>query len=258
LKVLFILPPFSALVFSANCIPHQRNSQKETQMNIAILGTGVVGQTLAAALAAKGHNVTIGTRDIAATKARREPNAYGMPGFGVWHEANANVKLAQFADAAANAELVINATNGVGALEALKLARAESLGNKILVDVANDLDGSQGMPPRLSVTDAPGHGLGERIQAAYPNLRVVKTLNTLNAMVMLAPQSLPGDTSLFMCGNDAQAKQTVRALLESFGWKDVIDLGDIATARATEMLLPVWIRLWGALGNPNFNFKIVR
>jgi 8-hydroxy-5-deazaflavin:NADPH oxidoreductase len=232
--------------------------QKEIIMNIAILGTGMVGQSLATGLAAKGHSVTIGTRDIAATKARREPNAYGMPGFGVWHEANPAVKLAQFADAAASADLVINATNGVGALEALKLARADSLGNKILIDVANDLDVSQGMPPRALVTDVPGHGLGERIQAAYPNLRVVKALNTLNAMVMLAPQSLPGDTTLFMSGNDSQAKQTVRTLLESFGWKDVIDLGDIGTARATELLLPVWIRLWGARGNPNFNFKIVR
>ena len=227
-------------------------------MNIAILGTGMVGQTLAAALVAKGHQVTIGTRDVAATLARREPNGYGMPGFGVWHEAHSNISLATFSQAATNAELLINATNGIGALEALALTGADSLGQKILIDVANDLDASHGLPPRVSIVDEPGSGLGERIQAAYPNLRVVKTLNTLSAPVMLSPQSLPIESTLFMSGNDAQAKQIVHGLLESFGWRDVIDLGDIATSRATEFLLPVWLRLWGALGSANINFKIVR
>ena len=227
-------------------------------MKIGIFGTGVVGQTIAAALTAKGHDVMIGTRDPKATLARDTGNAFGGPPFSAWHKSNAGIKLGTFAEAARFGEVIINATSGDGALPALTGAGADALGDKIVLDIANPLDFSKGMPPTLSVCNT--DSLGEQLQRAFPKVRIVKTLNTTNAMVMVNPASVAGgDHSLFVSGNDADAKAKVKGWLgEWFGWRDVIDLGDITTARGTEMLLPIWLRLWGALGTPNFNFKIAR
>ena len=227
-------------------------------MQIGIFGTGIVGQTIASALAAKGHDVMIGTRDPRATLARDSGNAFSKTPFRDWQKANPRVKLGTFAEAARFGEALVNATSGGGALPALQAAGAEALGEKILLDVANPLDFSQGFPPSLTVCNT--DSLGEQIQRAFPRLRVVKTLNTTNTLVMVDPASVGGgDHSMFVCGNDAAAKATVtRWLGDWFGWRDVIDLGDITTARGTEMLLPIWVRLMGALGTPMFNFKIVR
>ena len=227
-------------------------------MQIGILGTGVVGQTIAAALAGKGHGVMLGTRDPAATLARAGGGPMNLPPFRDWQQANAAVRLGTFAEAARFGEALVNATSGGGAIPALEAAGADALGDKILMDIANPLDFSRGMPPSLSICNT--DSLGEQIQRAFPTSRVVKTLNTTNAYVMVDPALVAGgDHSMFVCGNDAMAKATVKGWLgEWFGWRDVIDLGDITTARGTEMLLPVWIRLWGALGTPMFNFKIVR
>ena len=227
-------------------------------MQIGILGTGVVGQTLAAALAAKGHDVMIGTRDPRATLARDTGNAFDKTPFRDWQAANSAVRLGTFAEAARFGEALVNATSGDGALPALQAAGADALGEKVLLDIANPLDFSRGMPPTLSVCNT--DSLGEQIQRAFPRLRVVKTLNTTTVLVMVNPAAVAGgDHSMFVCGNDADAKAKVTTWLrEWFGWRDVIDLGDITTARGTEMLLPIWLRLWGALGTPRFNFKIAR
>ena len=226
-------------------------------MKIAILGTGMVGQGLALVLQATGHQVTIGTRDVAASLANTEANAYGMSSFGVWLKDHAGINVATFADAAQFGELLINATNGAVSLEVLRLAKLETVGNKVLIDIANDLDMSQGMPPLSRGTDVPGAGLGEKIQAAYPNVRVVKTLNTMNAQVMANPGLVAGgDSTVFMSGNDVDAKLTVQGILQAFGWKDIMDLGDISSSRATEMLLPIWLRVWGVMGQTPYNFKI--
>ena len=225
-------------------------------MKIAVLGTGMVGQALAARLSGLGHDVTIGTRDPQATLARTEPDGMGNPPFSAWTADHADVRLAPFADAAAAAELVVNATSGAAALPALELAGADNLAGKVLVDISNPLDFSQGFPPTLFVKDT--DSLGEQIQRAFPEVRVVKTLNTLNANLMVDPKNLGAESSIFVSGDDPVAKATVTELLQSFGHTDVIDLGDISTARGTEMLLPVWLRLMGALGTPAFNFKIVR
>ena len=227
-------------------------------MQIGIFGTGIVGQTLAAALAAKGHAVMIGTRDPRDTMQRDTGNAFNKTPFRDWQQANPAVKLGTFSEAARFGEVVINATSGDGALPALQAAGADALGEKILLDIANPLDFSKGFPPSLTVCNT--DSLGEQIQRAYPRLRVVKTLNTTNTLVMVNPASVGGgDHTMFVCGNDAEAKASVtRWLAEWFGWRDVIDLGDITTARGTEMLLPIWVRLMGALGTPMFNFKIVR
>jgi len=225
-------------------------------MKIAVLGTGMVGQTIAARLAGLGHEVTVGTRDPQGTLARTEPDGMGNPAYPVWAAAHPEVRLATFADAAAGAELVVNATSGHGALPALEAAGADNLAGKVLLDISNPLDFSGGFPPTLFVKDT--DSLGEQVQRAFPDALVVKTLNTLNADLMVDPASLGEASSVFVSGNDETAKATVTELLTSFGHTDVIDLGDISTARGTEMLLPVWLRLLGALGTAAFNFRIVR
>ena len=218
-------------------------------MKIAVLGTGTVGQALAGRLVELGHDVVIGTRDPAATRGRDDA-------MSSWLEAHPGVGLATFADAAAGSEILVNATSGPGAIPALESAGADHLAGKVVIDIANPLDFSAGFPPTLFVKDT--DSLGEQIQRAFPGARVVKTLNTLTASLMVNPKDLGADSSVFVSGNDEAAKATVTELLQSFGHTDVIDLGDISTARGTEMLLPVWLRLMGALGTASFNFKIVR
>lgn len=226
-------------------------------MRIAVLGTGMVGQAVAARLDELDHDVTLGTRDPQATRGRTGVDQMGNPGVGTWVEQHPSIGLATFADAAKDAELVVNATNGSVSLDVLALAGADNLAGKVLVDIANPLDFSQGFPPTLFVKDS--DSLGEQIQRAFPETLVVKTLNTMNALLMVHPATLAdGDHSVFVSGDDDTAKKTVAELLTSMGHTDVIDLGDITTARGTEMLLPVWLRLMNTLGTPAFNFKIVR
>lgn len=225
-------------------------------MRIAVLGTGPVGKSLAGKLAELGNEVVVGTRDPDATLARTEPDTFGNPSFSAWLEQNPRVEVATLAEAAAGAELVVNATNGVGSIEALEAAGEENLARKILVDIANPLDFSQGMPPSLTVSNT--DSLGEQIQRRFPHTKVVKTLNTVNAYLMVDPKQLAGgDHTMFVSGNDPEAKATVGELLRQFGWSDIIDLGDISTARGSEMYLPLWVRTY-ALGSPMFNIKVVR
>jgi len=227
-------------------------------MKIGIIGTGMVGQALAAKLSELGHEVVIGTRNVSTTLARTSPDGYGNPPYRTWQSQHPKIKLATFAEAAAHAEIVINATSGGGSLAALTQAGEKSLNGKIMIDVANPLDFSKGMPPSLTVCNT--DSLSEQIQRAFPEVKVVKTLNTVNATVMVDPARLAGaDHHIFVSGNDAGAKTKVTELLKSwFGWRHIIDLGDITTARGTEMLLPVWVRLFGTLKTPMFNFKIVQ
>ncbi len=226
-------------------------------MRFGILGTGVVGKTMAARLDGMGHEVMVGTRAPEETASREEPDAYGNPPFSVWQKEHPEVKLATFSEAAAHGEMVLNATSGTVSLEALGLAGETNLNGKILIDLANPLDFSQGMPPTLSVSNT--DSLGEQIQRSFPEVKVVKALNTMNANLMVDPTQLAGaDHTVFVGGNDTESKAKVTELLQSFGWTDIIDLGDITTARGMEMLLPIWLRLFGALQKPIFNFKIVR
>jgi 8-hydroxy-5-deazaflavin:NADPH oxidoreductase len=226
-------------------------------MRLGILGTGAVGKTLAARLNGLGHEVMIGTRDTGETMSRTDPDQFGNPPFSAWRKEHPEVELGTFAEAAAHGEMVVNATAGAVSLEALYLAGEENLRGKVLVDVSNPLDFSKGMPPTLSVSNT--DSLGEQIQRRFVEARVVKTLHTMNAYLMVDPTQLAGaDHTVFVSGDSAEAKETVSDLLRRMGWTDIIDLGDITTARATEMLLPLWLRLFGALQKPVFNFKIVR
>ncbi len=224
-------------------------------MKIGIVGSGVVAQTIGAKLAERGEDVVIGTRSP-----NKLDDKKGMGGsLREWlSTTKGKGRVATFAEAASHGEIVINATAGTASLEALRLAGVANLDGKILIDIANPLDFSRGMPPSLAVSNT--DSLGEQIQRAFPTARVVKTLNTMTAAIMVAPVKVAdGDHDVFVSGNDAEAKARVSELLKRwFGWGKVIDLGDITTARGTEMLLPVWVRLWQALGTPMFNFKVAR
>lgn len=227
-------------------------------MKIGILGSGIVGKTIAGKLASLGHEVKLGTRDPEATLARNEKDMAGGPPLRVWLEGRKEVGLVTFAEAAKHGELVVNALSGDGSLPALALAGEENLASKVLLDVSNPLDFSRGMPPRLTIAN--DDSLGEAIQRAFPRTKVVKTLNTVNAFLMVDPGQLAGgDHTMFVCGDDADAKTRVTQLLvEGFGWKDVIDVGDLSNARGTEMYVVLWARLFGKLGTATFNVKVAR
>lgn len=215
-------------------------------MRIGVLGTGMVGSAIASKLVQLGHEVKMGSRTAINQKAAE------------WVKANgAKASQGTFADAAAFGEIVFNCTAGSASLEALKLAGSKNLNGKLLIDIANPLDFSRGMPPTLTVCNT--DSLGEQIQRTFPEAKVVKTLNTVNCNVMVNPSLIPGDHDIFMSGNDATAKSRVREILTGwFGWRSVIDLGDIKTARFVEMYVPFWVHLFMQSQNPNFNIKIVK
>jgi 8-hydroxy-5-deazaflavin:NADPH oxidoreductase len=225
-------------------------------MKFTILGTGMVGRAHAQKLVELGHSVTMGTKDPAKTMAEDQSDSMGNPAFSVWHKDNNKVTLTTFPEAAKYGEIVIEALKGEVAVEVLKSLETE-LADKILIDIANPLDFSKGMPPTLFVSNT--DSLGEQIQNALPKTKVVKTFNTMGAPLQVNPKMLnDADHHIFVCGNDADAKTKVNELLKSYGWKNIIDLGDITSARGTEMLMPMWLRLWGSLKNPMFNYKIIQ
>jgi len=227
------------------------------EVRLGILGTGTVGKTIAARLVGLEHDVMVGTRNPEETTSRTEPDPYGNPPFSAWQEEHPEVKVGTFAQAAAHGEMIVNATAGAVSLKALEQAGEDNLSGKVLIDISNPLDFSKGMPPTLSIVNT--DSLGEQIQRRFPEAKVVKTLHTMNAYLMVDPAQLAGaDHTVFVSGEDPEAKAAVTGLLRSFGWTDIIDLGDITTARGTEMMLPVWLRLFGALQKPVFNFKVVR
>lgn len=225
-------------------------------MKMAVLGTGIVGRTLAEGLKAKGHDVVIGTRNVEETFARTDSDQMGNPPFSQWHAEHSEIPVVTFGEAAGPAELVVNATAGGGSLAALEAAR-EGLDDKVLIDVANPLDFSRGFPPTLLVANT--DSLAEQIQRAFPRTKVVKSLSHMNARLMIDPGRLPEGHEVFLAGNDEGAKETLRGLLKELGWEDehIIDLGGIEAARGIEMMLPLWLSLLGKLSNTDFSLKLV-
>ncbi len=215
-------------------------------MRFGVFGTGAVGDTLASKLVENGHEVRMGSRG---------PN---NPRGAEWAKRHGErASHGTFADAAAFGEMLFNCTAGTASLEALRAAGADPLAGKILIDVANPLDFSHGMPPVLSVCNT--DSLAEQIQREFPGTKVVKAFNTMNCMVMVDPAMVAGAHDLFLCGNDAGARQAVAELASrEFGWKSIIDVGDVTGARGMEMLLPFWLRLYMQYGTGAFNFRIAR
>ncbi|MFA5834431.1 MAG: NAD(P)-binding domain-containing protein [Bacteroidota bacterium] len=228
-------------------------------MNIGIFGTGGVARSIAAKFVSLGHTVMLGTRNVEETKNRTEGDNMGNISFKEWYSQNNSVKLGTFADVGAFGELLVNATTGIGSLPAIAAAGEKNLNEKVLIDISNPLDFSKGFPPFLSVSNT--DSLGEQIQRAYPNVKVVKALNTLSHPLMVNPSLVNnGDHTLPICGNDAEAKAKIVALLQTFGWKseNILDLGDITNARGTEAFLLLWVRMYGVFKTPMFQLKIVK
>ncbi|MDB5563099.1 MAG: hypothetical protein JWN11_2517 [Hyphomicrobiales bacterium] len=212
-------------------------------MKIGVLGTGVAGQAIAGKLQSLGHDVMMGGRSADNEKA-------------VAFKVRAGGRAGAFSDAAAHGDVLFNCTRGDATIDVLHQAGEANLGEKVLIDVANPLDFSKGFPPTLTIANT--DSLAEMIQREFPAVKVVKTLNTVTASIMIEPKKLPGAHSVFLSGNDAAAKGRARDFLVAFGWTSIIDLGDITSARGPEQLLPLWIQLYRALGTAEFNVAVIK
>lgn len=222
-------------------------------MRVGVLGTGSVGRAIGGKLAELGHDVMLGTRDVEALM-RRPAGPRDSESFAEWLEGTSGVAAGSFAEAAAHGEMLLNCTLGEGSLEALAAA-GKHLEGKVLVDVSNPLVFEEG---GMKLFVPSGDSLAERIQREHPGAKVVKTLNTVNARVMTEPASLGGgDHTIFVCGDDEEAKASVVEILRAFGWEQILDLGDLSAARGMEAYLLLWIRLMGTLDTPALNVKIV-
>ncbi|KQN76877.1 NAD(P)-binding domain-containing protein [Devosia sp. BK] len=198
-------------------------------MRIGVLGSGDVGGKIAKKLASLGHEVMLGSPHA-------KDKADEFPG----------IALGSASDAAQHGDWVVNAMEGAIALEALKDC---AIDGKIFVDIGNFESSIEGP------LETP---LGEAIQAAHPKTRLVKTLNNISAHLMVDPGSLPQATTVFIASNDDEAKAEVKDLLKTFGWTDIVDLGDLKACRAMENMAAAWISIEKAVGGPNFNFSLVR
>lgn len=213
-------------------------------MKIAVLGTGNVGQTIGTKLVSLNHEVIMGSRSADNEKAKN-------------FSKQQSAKNGTFAEAAAQADIIFNCVSGGASMQALQLTGTENLKGKILVDLSNPLDFSTGTL-RLSVCN--DDSLGEQIQRAFPETKVVKTFNTLWCGLMVNPHLIgEGNHQLFMCGNDSGAKTAVMKLIQTFGWNplNIMDLGDLTGARGMEMYLPLWLRIYGVRKNGTFNMRII-
>ena len=215
-------------------------------MKIAVLGTGMVGSTIATKLVQIGHQLMMGSRTTNSDAGLEWLKSVG-----------GKAQIGEFADAAAFGEILFDCTNGANSLAALRLAGAKNLRGKVLIHVGNPLDFSKGIP---TLTVCNTDSLGEQVQREFPEALVVKALNTVNCEIMVKPSLVPGDHNLFICGNSGAAKEKVKGwLTEWFDWKaaNIIDLGDITGARGMEMWMPIWLRLFGKIGHPHFNLALM-
>lgn len=226
-------------------------------MKVSVLGSGVVGRTLSAKIAPLGHDVMVGTRDVDRLMKSTETGPMTPQTFAAWLDGNPEVRVGAFAESAGHGEVIFNATNGAASIEALSAAGSDNLSGKTLIDTSNALDFSAGFPPTLFTSSA--ESLAEQIQAAFPDARVVKALNTVTAPLMVEPTLVgEGAHDIFIAGNDQGAKEEVSSILRQwFGWPKVTDLGDLSAARGMEMYLPLWLRLMGVAGSPVFNIRVV-
>ena len=134
-------------------------------------------------------------------------------------------------------------TKGDATVSVAKSINPDLVKGKTVIVISNPLDFSKGMPPFLIPELTNSNSLGEEVQKILPLANVVKTLDTVNCQIMVNPNKLSGQQTMFISGNNSEAKKTVGELLEKFGWSEIIDLGDITGARSTEMMMSIWIRI---------------
>ncbi len=216
-------------------------------MRYAVLGTGMVGHTLADKLIALGHEVQLGARAADNPKAAEWAASQG-----------ARAGNGTYAEVSRWADRIVFAVNGAKLLDVADTVTGEAAAGKTVIDVTNPLDTSQGMPPTLIPEMSNTTSAGEQLQRRLPEARVVKTLNTMNHLLMVDPSRIAGRHDVFLCGDDDAAKKDVVGLLQEFGWADPIDLGPLAAARGMEGLMPFWFRMWSVVGSPDFNYRIAR
>lgn len=225
-------------------------------MKIGILGTGGVGRTLAAKLASDGHEVMIGTRNVADTLAKNQPDAFGTAPYKEWQKQNQKIKLDTFASTAKFGDVIILATFGDVTTNAIDLAGKENFNGKVVIDTTNPLDFSKGVPPGFTATL--GNSLGEKIQKHIPSAKVVKAFNTIGAHIMVNAKREEGSPDLLIAGNDEDAKKQFGELIKNWGWNSVVDMGDISKAYWLEANAMLWIHYAFKTGGWNHAFKLLR
>ena len=211
---------------------------------VGVLGSGEVGRRLAGAFRSRGHDVMIGSRDPAKPELREWLSGDG-----------AGVEAGTFAQAAEHGELLVLAVLGNAAEEAIADAGRDNFSSKVVIDAMNPLDFSGGFPPKLSITGE--DSLGERVQRALPDARVVKAFNTIGNPYFLDPKFSEGEPTMLIAGNDEGAKRTVGDVLADFGWSNTVDIGGIEGSRELEAICIVWVKIGGARGAWDHGFKLL-
>lgn len=207
-------------------------------MKVGIFGTGNVGRTIAEKFASEGNEVMIGTRDVEDTLAKTEPDAMGNPAYKAWQKNNLRVKLGSFEDTAKFGELIVISTSGNAAKKAIELGGKENFSGKIVIDMTNPVESS--VPPKYYGEF--GNSIGEQVQHLLPEAKVVKTFNQMGVQIVVNPQREDGDPVLFLAGNDTEAKLQVSEIAKKWGWKEVVDFGDISQSFWLETLVMLWIQ----------------
>ena len=211
---------------------------------VGVLGTGEVGRRLASGFRGRGHEVTIGSRDPEKPELREWLSTEG-----------AGIQAGTFTEAAAGSELLVLAVLGDAAEEVIADAGRESFAGKVVIDAMNPLDFSGGFPPKLSISGE--DSLGERVQRALPDAKIVKAFNIIGNPYFVDPSFSEGQPTMLIAGNDADAKRTVTDLLADFGWSDIVDIGGIDGSRELEAICIAWVKIGGVRGAWDHGFKLL-
>jgi NADPH-dependent F420 reductase len=211
---------------------------------VGVLGTGAVGRRLATGFKGRGYEVMIGSRDPGKSDLREWLSDEG-----------AGVQAATFKEAAEHGELLVLAVLGDAAQDVIAHAGAENFGGKVVIDAMNPLDFSGGFPPKLSISGE--DSLGERVQRALPDAKVVKAFNTIGNQYFVDPEFSEGSPTMLIAGDDEGAKRLVSDLLADFGWSDTFDIGGIEGSRELEAICIAWVKIGGARGSWDHGFTLL-
>lgn len=219
-------------------------SNGRAHSRVGVLGTGEVGRRLAAGFKDRGYQVMIGSRDSGKSELRDWLSADGR-----------GIEVGTFAEAGAYGEVIVLAVLGAAAEEVIAEAGAQKFTGKVVIDAMNPLDFSGGFPPKLSISG--DDSLGERVQRALPDAKVVKAFNTIGNPYFVDPSFSEGKPTMLIAGDDEGAKGTVSDVLKDFGWSDIIDIGGIEGSRELEAICIVWVKIGGARGAWDHGFKLL-